>query len=344
MLKKIGFALVGCGAIGKVHAKIINSLPETRLVAVVDRNAQPGEELARRNGCRYFGDYRGMLQNPEVDAVAICTPPGVHLEIAEAAACAKKHVLCEKPIDIDEPRAQAMVDICGRQGVKLGVIMQHRFDEPVLLLKKAVSEGMLGRLLWGASRTIWYRDGKYYGNPTRASWKYEGGGALLSQSIHYIDLLTSIFGDVKSVGGKCRKLLHSQIEAEDIGVASLEFKNGAIGTIEGTTLSYPGLYAELLVFGEKGSVIIRNDHLFFYHFAAGSHPEFDAMLDVEKATALNTGPAVDDSSHTRQYIDFAKAVLEDRQPAVTGEDALKSLRLIKSIYQASDEKREIFLK
>ncbi len=343
LVDKVGFALIGCGSIGKVHAKIIDSLTEARLVAVVDSNVQVGNKFAQQYSCSYYKDYQEMLLNASVDAVAICLPPGVHSEVTIAAACAGKHVICEKPIDINVPRAQAMVDVCKKHGVKLGVIMQHRFDEPMLLLRKAIRDGLMGQLLWGASRTIWYRDREYFSNPQRGTWKYDGGGALITQSVHYIDLLMCVLGDAKCVSAKCRKLLHEQIEAEDIGVANVEFTNGAIGTIEGTTVAYPGLYAELSVFGEKGTVIIRNDHLLFYRFADGVNPDFEAMLNPEKANQLNTSPAVDDASHTRQYIDFVKAVIEDREPAVTGEDALKSLHLIKSIYQASEEKREIFL-
>ena len=159
----------------------------------------------------------------------------------------------------------------------------------------------------------------------------------------YIDLLVHIFGDVKSVSGKCRTLLHKQIETEDIGVANIEFENGTIGTVEGTTVAYPGLYSELSIFGEKGSVIIRNDHLLSYHFKDGKWNEFESILNPKRAIELNTSPKVDESSHIKQFEDFVQAILDDREPLVTGEEALKSLQLIKSIYKSSDEKREVFI-
>lgn len=165
----------------------------------------------------------------------------------------------------------------------------------------------------------------------------------MNQSIHYIDLLLSIMGDVKSVSAKCRTLGHPQIETEDVGLADLEFKNGALGTIEGTTVSYPGLYAELAVFGEKGTVIIRNDHLAFYRFQDGEKPEFEAALNPEAANQLNLSPEIEDTSHRRQYEDFVRAVLTGTDPTVTGEEGIKSLEVIRAIYQSSDEKREIYL-
>ncbi|NLI66477.1 MAG: Gfo/Idh/MocA family oxidoreductase [Tissierellia bacterium] len=339
-MDKVRFGLIGCGSIGKVHARIIKSLPNAELIDIAGRSDKR-LAYAEGLGCGYFLDYREMLKDPEIDAVAICLPSGDHSQAAIDAARAGKHVICEKPISTTVEAAQAMVDACREEGVKLGVIFQHRFDEPILLLKKAIREGKLGKLLWGSAKTIWYRDKEYYSNPWRGTWKHDGGGALINQSIHYIDLLIHVFGDVKSVSGKCRTLLHKEIETEDTGLAHLEFTSGAIATIEGTTVAYPGLYAELSVFGDKGSVIIRNDHLLAYHFQDGKWDEFESILNPQKANELNTSPEVDETSHIRQYEDFVEALLEDRPPLVTGDEAMKSLKLIKGIYQSSEEKREV---
>jgi len=342
-MKKLGFALIGCGFIGELHAEVIASMPNAKLVAVCNRSSERGELLAKRYNCKYYEDYNDAINDPNVEAVSICLPSGTHHEATLAAARAGKHVMCEKPIDIEVSRAQEMVDVCRENNVRFGVIMQHRFDKPMILLRKAISNGLLGDLLWGCSRTIWYRDDKYFANPWRGTWQYDGGGALINQSVHYIDLLLSVFGDVKSLSGKCRKLLHKQIETEDVGVANIEFKNGTIGTIEGTTVAYPGLYAELNVFGSKGTVCIRNDNLLFYRFKDGENPEFEALLNPIKANVLNQSPAIESDSHARQYEDFIDAVLTGREPIVTGEDALKSLQVIKAIYTSSSEKREIYI-
>lgn len=339
----VRFAVAGCGFIGGLHARVIHSIPDAKVEAVMDTCEEKAQALAEEYHCRWYTNAEDMLADQEVDAVAICLPSGLHWELTVQAAKAGKHVMCEKPMDIHVETAQKMIDACREQNVRFGVIMQHRFDEPVLLLKEAISKGWMGKILWGASRTIWYRDDQYYANPWRGTWKYDGGGALMNQSIHYIDLLLSIMGDPKSVSGKCRTLGHPQIETEDVGLADVEFQNGAVGTIEGTTVAYPGLYAELAVFGEKGTVIIRNDYLNFYCFQDGKKEEFERILNPEAANRLNLSPAITDDSHRRQYEDFVRAVQEKRDPLVTGEEAIKSLKLIRAIYQSSDEKREICL-
>ena len=338
-MKKVRFGVLGYGAIGRVHADIIHKLPGAELVAVSDSFAKAAPHLQ----CDSYDSYQALLENADVDAVSICLPSGLHKEATFAAAKLGKHVICEKPIDIDCIRGQEMVDICKENNVKFGVIMQHRFDPPVALLRKAIADGKLGHVMWGSSKTIWYRDDAYYAGPGRGTWIKEGGGALLGQSIHYIDLLLCILGDAKSVSAKCRKVRHHGIEVEDLGVANIEFSNGKIGTIEGTTASYPGLYAELSIYGDQGCVIIRNDELLFYNFAGGEDPEFEALLNPEKANRLNTSPAVDPASHTKQYEDFVDAIQTNREPMVTGEDTLKGVQVVKAIYRASDEKREVYL-
>lgn len=341
-MKTVNFAVAGCGFIGKLHARVIQSIGGARVTAALDTDEAAAKELAQQYGCRWYTDADQMLADQEVDAVAICLPSGLHAQLAVAAARAGKHVMCEKPMDTDLGRAQEMIDACKENGVQLSIIMQHRFDEPMCLLRRAIRDGLMGRLLWGASRTIWYRDDKYYANPWRGTWKYDGGGALMNQSIHYIDLLLSVMGAPKSVSAKCRTIGHLQIETEDIGLADIEFESGALGTIEGTTCSYPGLYSELAIFGEKGTVIIRNDYLTFYCFQDGPQPEFEAALNPEMANRLNQTPAIEDTSHRRQYEDFVAALQEGREPLVTGEEAIRSLRLIRAAYRSSEEKKEIY--
>lgn len=342
-MEKIGYAVLGCGNIGKLHAGVIVRLPKGRLVAVCDSNRASADALGTLYGCKVYYDMEAMLGDGEVDVVSVCLPSGAHREAVLACAARKKNVLCEKPIDISAPNAREMVEACDAAGVCFGVILQHRFDSAAMALHRAVDEGLMGKLLWGASRTIWYRDEEYFANPWRGTWQFDGGGALINQSIHYIDLLLSFFGPVKSVSGKCRTLCHHQIETEDVGVANLEFANGCIGTVEGSTACYPGLYAELCLFGEKGSAIIRNDHLLFYQLESGRCAALDAVMDVEKANTQHTGPAIPDDSHYRQYEDYTDALLEGRQPKVTGADALHGIEVIKAIYTSSQRKEEVYL-
>lgn len=341
-MKQIKFGLIGSGAIGKVHAEIINKIPNAKLIAVAGRDDKHAN-YAKSINCDYYKDYNEMLKDPDIDAVTICLPSGMHSEATIAAAKAGKHVMCEKPMDTTVEKGQAMIEACRENNVKLGIIFQHRFDEPIIYLKKAIEEGKLGKILGGSAKNIFYRSEEYYGNSWRGTWEFDGGGALINQSIHYIDLLVHILGDAKSVNGKYGNLLHKQIETEDTGIARVEFENGTFGTIEGTTAVYPGLYAQLSIYGEKGAVIIQNDYLMFYHFKDGKWDEFEKILNPDKAMALDSGPEVDRSSHIRQFEDFVEAIIEDKDPAVNGEEGLKSLRLIKAIYKSSDEGKKVYL-
>lgn len=339
----IGIGVIGYGFIGGVHANAVKLVPGAYLAGIATRNEAKKTEIAEKFGCKYYRDYHEMLKDKDIHAVSICLPSGMHSSVCIEAAKAGKHVICEKPIDIEIDRAHGMIDVCKENNVKLAVIMQHRFDKPMLLLQKAAEDGRMGKIIWGASRTIWYRDDEYFAIPGHGTWESDGGGALLIQGIHYIDLLQCILGEVKSVSGKCRTLLHKQIETEDVGIANIEFKNGALGTIEGTTTSYPGLYAELCIFGENGSVIIRNDHLAFYRFKGGADAEFEELLNPVLANELNTSKDVDDTSHRLQIADFVDSIKNNRQPKVTGEDALNNLKLIKAVYESSKTGKEVFL-
>lgn len=342
-MEKIGFGVIGCGFIGMTHAEIIASMDDACLAAVTDYDKEKRERAVARWSCAAYKDYREMLADSKVQAVSVCLPSGMHSQATIEAARAGKHVICEKPIDISVERAEEMVEVCEECGVIFSVIMQHRFDQAVTVLKNALESGELGRLIWGSSRTIWYRDDIYFSNPWRGTWKFDGGGALINQSIHYIDLLLYIFGKVKSVSGKCKTLLHSQIETEDVGIANIEFENGCLGTIEGTTASYPGLYAELAVFAEHGTVIIRNDELLFYHMKTGKNQKFEMIANAEKANILHQDASICSDSHKRQYQDFIQAIRKKRKPLVSGKDALESLKVIMAIYRSAAKNEEVFL-
>lgn len=342
-MEKIGFGVIGYGFIGVTHAQVIACVENAYLAAIADSDKEKTEQAAARWNCKTYRDYHDMLEDPEVQAVAVCLPSGLHSQVTIEAARAGKHVICEKPIDICVERAEEMVRVCRECGVEFSVIMQHRFDKAVMALKNALDTGQMGKLLWGASRTIWYRDETYFSNPWRGTWEFDGGGALINQSIHYIDLLLYIFGKVKSVSGKCKTLLHTEIETEDVGIANIEFENGCLGTIEGSTASYPGLYAELAVFAENGTVIIRNDELLFYRMKSGINQEFEKIAAPEKANILHQDAAISMDSHQRQYQDFIQAVLENKRPSVTGKDALESLKVIKAIYKSAAKREEIDL-
>lgn len=339
---QIRFGMIGCGVIGNIHAYVMEQLDEVKLVAVADVNEQSTAQMQRKYGCDTYTDYHDMLKRDDIDIVTVCLPTGLHYQAVTDAAKAGKHVIVEKPIDISLERAESMIETCDKYGVKFSVIFQHRFDQVVRLLKNAAEDGTLGSIHFGTSRTIWYRDMEYFkAAGWRGTWTYDGGGALMNQSIHYIDLLQYIMGPVEAVSGLYDKRYHKIIEAEDVGVAILRFKNGSIGTIEGTTLAYPGLNTELNIFGQNGTVCIKNDNLDFYKFKAGEVPEFETLLNFGDQKLMyenyNCIP------HKRQYEDVIHSVKNDRQPLVSGREAKKALEIIKAIYRSSECKEWVVL-
>ena len=326
----MNFGIIGYGAIGKTHAQVIESLTGAKLAAIATRTPEKARMAGEKHGCAFYTDYREMLKREDIDIVTICTPAVLHLPMALDAAAAGKHCIVEKPIEINAERSERIIEAFDRRGLTLSVIFQHRFDPPSRLMRDAVDGGAFGRLNYGTAKTIWFRDEDYYrATIWRGAWDGDGGGALMNQAIHSIDLLQYLMGPVDAVCGKYDTLYHREIEAEDIGVALLRFKSGAVGVIEGMTLAYPGRYSEVSVFGQLGSAGIRNDALEHYRFKAGKDARFEAMLEQGKE---------DPSKHLsfmRLYEDVIDAVRRGRQPMITGQEGLKSVKLIMGIYESS---------
>lgn len=343
-MKKIGIGLIGCGLIGRIHAKVIVALSDAILVAVADTNPSLTNDMNQNYGCRKYSDYNEMLKCKDIDLVSVCVPPALHYQVVSDAARAGKHVVVEKPMDISLDRIDAMIAECRQQEVMLSVIFQHRFDKVVQVVKQAVDEGQLGKLLMGSSRTIWYRDSDYYAVAWRGT-QANGGGALMNQSIHYIDLLQYLMGEVDSVSSACKTLAHTQIEVEDTGIAILKFKSGALGMIEGTTIAYPGWYSELCLFGENGSVFIKDDRLVSYKIKDGTVPEFDELIKEEGSVAMAVANPedFDQESHEKQYRDILEAVNSLREPLVNGEEGRKAVAIINAIYRASADGKWVSL-
>ena len=326
----MNFGIIGYGTIGRTHAQVIESLPDAKLAAIATRTPENARMAGEKHGCACYTDYRELLKRDDIDVVTICTPAVLHLPMALDAAAAGKHCIVEKPIEINVERSERIIEAFDRRGLTLSVIFQHRFDPSSQLIKDAVDHGTLGKLNYGTAKTIWFRDEDYYrATVWRGAWDGDGGGALMNQAIHSIDLLQYLMGPVEAVSGKYDTLYHREIEAEDIGVALLRFKSGAIGVIEGMTLAYPGRYSEVSVFGQLGSAGIRNDALEHYCFKAGKDPRFEALLAQEKEDPAKH------LSFVRQYQDVIGAVARGRPPLITGQEGLKSVKLIMGVYESS---------
>lgn len=331
MKKKYKFALVGVGSVGKSHAAIINSLPDAELVSVIDKNGDAGRKFAQQYNSRYYDSIQEAILKEDIDIASISTPSSSHCAIAMEFVNAGKHVIVEKPIDISLEAIDRLNEAARSKGVKVCTIFQHRFDDGIVKAKKAINEGRLGRVYFGACHTKWYRDQDYYGNSGwRGTWAFDGGGALMNQSIHYIDLLQYLVGDVCEVYGSCGTFAHEKIEVEDLGIATVKFSNGALGIIEGTTAAYPGLYTKLDIYGEKGSLCIQNDELIMYN-VMGMTPEEEKHMVSKNEPEAVYGP---DAAHRRQYVDMLEAVENNREPKVNGVEGKKSVEIILSIYKS----------
>lgn len=347
------FAIIGAGVIGKLHAEQIKKIEGARLVAVADEILDNAKALATQYDADYYTSYHEMLNRNDIDIVNVCTPSGLHGDVTIDVARAGKHVICEKPMDISLAKADAMIQACREAGVKLSVISQHRFDSATVRVKQSIDNGELGRLVMGECAVNWYRSQAYYDSAGwRGTWALDGGGTLMNQSIHTLDLLQHLMGPVDSITAHTDTLAHERIEVEDVAAAVVRFKNGAVGTIACTTCAYPGLSARLEVFGSRGTAVIDADALtHFYH-----KPEDDTNYDGEKRgrnLAVNDGvdgdggasnpAAIYGDAHRLQFIDMIEAVRDNRDPLVDGEEGRKPLEIILAIYESSRTGRTVHL-
>lgn len=338
--KTLGFGIIGTGAIAGHHAAAIRELHNCELRAVCSSSADRALEAAEKFGVQAYSDMAEFLDREDIDVVIICTASGHHLEPCLAAARAGKHVLTEKPLEVSLERADQMISACRSAGVKLGCVFQNRFKPDYLKLKNALTEGLLGKLIMGNAYIKWYREKDYYENSAwKGTLKGDGGAALINQGIHNIDLLLDLMQDVESVYGQVRTSLHT-IEGEDLGLALLNFKNGALGTIEGGTSLYPGYPERLEIFGEKGSIILEGGRILHWNIRGSEKP-----VDTKPVQGSGSSDpmAVDYKLHMAQLQDMAAAIIENREPLVNGETARKSLALILAVYQSSKENRLIHL-
>jgi predicted dehydrogenase len=339
---KLGFGIIGTGAIALHHAKSIQELEGCYLVAVCSSTPERAKEASQKYGIPAYSNIDDFLLREDLDIVSICTQSGKHMEPIIAAAKAGKHIITEKPLEVSVDRANRIISVCRSQGVKLSVIFQSRFNPAYLKLKQVVRSGSLGKLLLGNAYIKWYRDKAYYNQSNwKGTLKGDGGAALINQGIHTIDLLLDIMQDVESVFGQVKTMVHN-IEGEDVGVALLTFKNGAMGTIEGGTALYPGYKERLEIFGENGSIIYEGGEIVEWNIK-GKKVVTDEFIK-NASTGASDPLSIDYNLHKAQIKDMIEAVHEDREPIVNGIAAIKSLELISAIYKSSVEKKLIYLK
>lgn len=351
MIEKLRFGIVGCGVIGPVHAEAIASLPDAQLVSVVDINPEKAQKLASQYGATPYTHLQHMLDRERVDVVIICTPSGLHGELACQVMRSGRHVIVEKPMEISREAIDEMLRVQQETGVKLAVISQHRFDPASRQVHELVEEQAFGRLVLGNAIVPWWRSQDYYNSGDwRGTWKLDGGGVLMNQTIHSIDLLQWLMGPVKSVFGYTDTLAH-RMETEDVAVAVLRFDSGALGTIAATTSAYPGVTTRIEIFGAKGSAVIENDNLSYLHLERDEKESAGAygVTPQERKEAEDTGStsqnpaALSAGSHAFQIADMIRAIRENGTPLVDGYAARHPVEIILSIYESARTCKEFML-
>ncbi len=331
----IGIGILGCGNVAKVHAEAILRVPRLKLVSVCSRSASSAERLASRYGVPALTDLRGFLSNASLHAVSICTPNGTHCDLGCAVARAGKHVLVEKPIDVSLEKADALIHTCKEAGVKLGVAFQSRHLDAPRILKSALQGGRLGRPVMASAYVKWYRTPEYYASAEwRGTLALDGGGALINQAIHTVDLLGWIAGPVAKVASFSGRRIHAQMEGEDTLVAALRFESGALGVVEAATSVYPGFKRRIEITGTEGTIVLDGDNISVWSLRDGSASPAPPAAEVSNGSA--DPMAIDCEGHRRVMADFADSILMKRSPLVDGHEGRMALELVRAIYAAAN--------
>lgn len=344
-----GIGIVGCGMIAKFHARAIADLPEAKLVACFNRTAPKAEALAAEFGGQAYTDLKQMLARDDLDVISICSPSGAHMEPCVAAAAAGKHVIVEKPLDVTLERCDAMINACEKANVKLATIFPSRFHRSSQLMKTAVEAGRFGKLALGDAYVKWFRTQEYYDSGAwRGTWELDGGGALMNQAIHSVDLLLWLMGPAVEVMAHTATLAHERIEVEDVAVATVRFANGALGTIEATTAGFPGALKKIELTGSDGTAILEEEDIIKWEFRAPTAEDDQLRAEMQGRTKTGGGAAdpaaIGHHAHAALFRDFLDAIAKDRPPAIDGHEGRRSVELILAIYESAKTGRKVALK
>ncbi len=351
MSAPLGFALVGCGMIARYHARALAEIPSTRVAALVSRAPANAQKLLDETGapaCPVFATVEEAVQSPGVDVIVITTPSGAHLEPAVIAAAAGKHVVVEKPLEITGDRCERIIEACDRHKVKLCTIFPSRFADANITLKAAVEAGKFGRLTLGEASNKWWRSQAYY---DEGGWKgtqaLDGGGALMNQAIHNVDLLLWMMGPAVAVTGLTATLAHDRIEVEDTAVAAVRFRSGALGLIAATTSVHPGYPKQIAIHGDRGSAVIEQEDVLKWDFSPSTLADDEVKSRFAAKVGASGGAAdpksINHEGHRRQLADFVEAIRDNRPPKVDGREGKRAVDLICAIYESNRTGRVVLL-
>jgi UDP-N-acetyl-2-amino-2-deoxyglucuronate dehydrogenase len=333
---KVG--ILGGGNISDTHARAARAIPGVEIAAVYGANPGKAQRLADLYGGRRYDDVDAFLDHRPLDIVAIGSPSGLHAEQCLAAIRRGLHVLSEKPLDVTTDRVDSVIDAADRAGVKVGVFFQDRLKPDIAEMKSIIASGGLGSPIFASGRVRWYRPPDYYSTSKwRGTWTLDGGGALMNQAVHTVDVVQWLFGRVRQVAARTGTLLH-KIEVEDTAAAVLEFESGALGIIEATTSSYPGYARRLDVSGSEGTLVLEGDKLIGRDLRSASGQSGAAAQEpppenVASATVSDSVP------HQRVFEDFIQAIRTGRTPACDAREARASVAIIQAIYRSAKSGR-----
>ncbi len=332
MSNKLKIGIVGCGTIADIQAQALQQSENLELVSLYSRSEKNAKGLGEKYNVKWHTNWDKFIADPLINAVSICTPSGNHLDYGEMAARAGKHVIVEKPIEVTIERAKRLIQVCEENHLALAVIYQSRFIPEIEKAKKELDKHAIGKLIIADANIKWFRGQDYYDSGAwRGTFALDGGGVLINQAIHTIDLFQWFMGEVKSIYGKIATLTHERLEGEDNAMAVVEFKSGTFGVITGSTSIQPAQPRHIELHGEKGSIVIDGDDVRILKSG-------DEAPRQEKGKSMGASSPLQGFSiepHKKQFEAIANAISKGHEPPVSGKESLKSLAIVLGIYESS---------
>ncbi len=346
--KTFGFGIIGAGLISHIHATAINAIPNAKIEGVYNINIEKADAFANKYGCKSYHQLGEMLKDPTIDIVCICTPSGAHLEPALQAIAAGKHCMIEKPLEVTLERCDAIIDAAKKAGVMVAVVFPSRFYEASMQMKRAIEENRFGELVLGDAYVKWYRSEAYYKTAAwRGTWQLDGGGALMNQGIHSVDLLQWYMGPVVSVQAFTANRQHKGIEVEDTVVAVLKFANGALGNIEASTAIYPGALKKIEIMGTDGTAVMEESSLIKWDFKDPKDIDQKVLESMSDPKSLQGGASnpgdLSFLGHQYQLEDMMRALEKGTAPLIDGVEGRKSVEIVLAIYESAKTGRMVAL-
>lgn len=340
---KVG--ILGTGAIANKHAEAYRNIG-FQVIACSNKSEDRGRNFAARWGAEFVPDYRDLCRYPGLDFVDVCTFPDFHLPPVKACAEIGRPIQVQKPIATNLDEARRMIDIARQAGITFGVASQHRFDDATIFLKRALAAGRLGRLLEADAYVKWFRSDEYYSRPIKGSWHTEGGGALINQAIHQVDLLLYLAGPVSRISAQWQLAAAHKIESEDIVDALVRYASGATGVIQASTAFWPGYTERVELHGTKGTAIISGDRLTSWDVLddGEANQRDPAPVAHDVASGSSDPMAISLISFERQFQDFAEAIRDHREPLVSGEEGYRALEVVLGVYRSCRENSPVTLR